>query len=160
MEGFHRRVQDSLQRSVPLSALESLGQPDEQILDELWENLYHQGDTGIASYAAVPHLSRIYREKGWVDFHLPALLAAIEGSRLKGLGPELPEWLNADYFATLQETAQYCLSCVGRIEDKNFSRGVLMLVAVVMRDDGSYSLLEQIDIGEEERVMEIYYEHG
>jgi hypothetical protein len=146
--------------SIPLRKLESSDQPDTGILDELCNEFHHQGDTGVASYAAVPHLSRIYREKGWVDFNLPTLLATIEGSRLKGLGPELPEWVKADYFTALRETALYCLGFAGGLEDKCFSRATLTLAAVVMRDDGAYSLLDQIDIGYEERAIEVYYEHG
>jgi hypothetical protein len=34
---------------------------------DLWEELHHQGDVGVASYAAVPHLVRIYRKVGILD---------------------------------------------------------------------------------------------
>jgi hypothetical protein len=34
---------------------------------DLWEGLHHQGDVGEASYAAVPHLARIYRKGGVID---------------------------------------------------------------------------------------------
>ena len=46
-----------------LSQLES-GQGSKAAWHELWEGLHHQGDVGEASYAAVPHLVRIYRARG------------------------------------------------------------------------------------------------
>jgi hypothetical protein len=42
---------------------------------ELWEGLHHQGDVGVASYSAVPHLVRIYRQRrvdSWETFGLVA----------------------------------------------------------------------------------------
>ena len=36
---------------------------------ELWDELHHQGDVGEASYASVPHLVRIHRKWGLVDWN-------------------------------------------------------------------------------------------
>jgi hypothetical protein len=44
---------------------------------ELWEELHHQGDVGEASYAAVPHLVRIYRERGAIDWNTYAIVAVM-----------------------------------------------------------------------------------
>ena len=41
---------------------------DESAWKELWQELYHQGDIGSASYAAIPHLVALY-----VDWACPAL---------------------------------------------------------------------------------------
>ncbi len=44
--------------SIPLSRLKNgIGDLD-SIWSELWQNLHHQGDVGIASYAAIPHIAR------------------------------------------------------------------------------------------------------
>lgn len=48
---------------------------------ELWEELHHQGDVGEASYAAVPHLVRIYRERGAIDWNTYAIVAVTELAR-------------------------------------------------------------------------------
>ncbi len=40
----------------PEPALKRLSSSHEEAISELWENLYHQGDVGLASYAAVPAL--------------------------------------------------------------------------------------------------------
>jgi len=146
--------------SKALNSLESLSEPDERILDELWENLYHQGDVGIASYASIPHILRIFRAKEWVNYHLPGLVVAVEHARINGDNPELPNWLEKDYFGAVQGTIQYCLLHAGKVTDKNFSRGVLMLAAVLLNDGGAYAMLDEVSIGDEERVVELYYRHG
>src|ERR1700676_3971721 len=49
----------------------------------LWEELHHQGDAGEASYASVPHLVRIHRTSGVVDWNTYAIVAIIELARGK-----------------------------------------------------------------------------
>ncbi len=73
---------------------------------ELWEELHHQGDVGEASYAAVPHLVRIYRQRGVIDWNTYAIVAVIELARDSGKNPELPEWLKEDYLQAIRELAE------------------------------------------------------
>ena len=77
----------------PWAAIEKLDNAAEDALDELWENLYHQGDVDTASYAAVPKLI----EKGFLD-----LAAAIEVARHSPQNPELPSEIKAEYFNALK----------------------------------------------------------
>src|SRR5579863_1227359 len=56
---------------------------------DLWEGLHHQGDVGEASYAAVPHLVRIYRKRGVVDWNTYAIVAVIELARDERNNPEI-----------------------------------------------------------------------
>lgn len=72
----------------PFPALERLETDHELAIDELWENLYHQGDVGSASYAAVP----ILVQKGELS-----LVASIEVARHKDNNPEIPSELIAGY---------------------------------------------------------------
>src|SRR3954462_890074 len=53
-----RKALLSLERGTDVSAARG----------ELWEELHHQGDVGVASYAAVRHLVRIRADagRGWV----------------------------------------------------------------------------------------------
>jgi hypothetical protein len=76
----------------PFPVLERLETDHELALDELWENLYHQGDVGSASYAAVP----ILVQKGELS-----LVAAIEVARNKEHNPEIPSELIAGYHQAL-----------------------------------------------------------
>jgi hypothetical protein len=64
---------------------------------ELCTELYHQGDVGEASYAAVPHLVRIYEEQGIPDWNTYALIATIEEARQVGKNPDLPTYLCDPY---------------------------------------------------------------
>jgi hypothetical protein len=73
---------------------------------ELWNELHHQSDVGEASYAAVPHLVRIYRQSRTVDWNTYAIVAVIELARGKGTNPQVPEWLTGSYSSAIQELSQ------------------------------------------------------
>src|SRR5579859_5844119 len=85
----------------PRNALHTLERTDETngAWEELWSGLYHQGDVGEASYAAVPHLVRIQISRGTADWNTYALVAVIEIARRAGHNPELPTNLRDDYQA-------------------------------------------------------------
>lgn len=70
---------------------------------ELWENLHHQGEIGAASYAAVLHLARIYRQTLSKNYNFLALASVVELRRHQGDNPALPSWLVGDYMAALQD---------------------------------------------------------
>lgn len=65
--------------------------------DILWEELHHQGDVGLASYAAVPLIARLAENAERPDYNPFALAATIEEVRSKGGNPALPDWLKCDY---------------------------------------------------------------
>ena len=73
------------------------GSDDDAAWKELWNELHHQGDVGEASYAAVPHLIRIHRERGIPDWNAYALAATVEQARHSEQNPVLPAWLEAGY---------------------------------------------------------------
>jgi len=56
----------------------------------LWGELYHQGDVGDASYAALPQIVRMYRDHAAVDWNTYAMVAIIELARGRGTNPEAP----------------------------------------------------------------------
>jgi hypothetical protein len=66
---------------------------------ELWNELYHQGDVGEASYAAIPHLVRIYEANGAPDSNIYHMAAIIEHARRKDHNPDLPADFQKDYEA-------------------------------------------------------------
>jgi hypothetical protein len=75
-----------------LQRLESDRDPKEA-WHQLWEQLYHQGDVGEGSFAAVPHLVRIHRLRGIADWNTYAIAATIELSRGKDGNPDVPDWI-------------------------------------------------------------------
>ncbi len=83
----------------PRRALRSLEQNEnvEAAWQELATELYHQGDVGEASYAAVPHLVRIHEHRGVPDWNTYALVAMIEEARQVGTNPDIPDYLHQSY---------------------------------------------------------------
>ena len=97
---------------------------------ELWNELHHQGDVGTASYAAVPHLVRIYRKLGAIDWNIYAIVAIIELARDQRQNPEVPEPLKIGYFRAIQELAEIGLSEIPRAEETETVRAILGVIAI------------------------------
>lgn len=97
---------------------------------ELWDELHHQGDVGEASYAAVPHLVRIHRERGVPDWNSYALVACIELARTHGDNPALPDWLEREYYDSIQELSRIGLSEFERAADPEQVRTILSILAI------------------------------
>ena len=119
---------------------------------ELWEELHHQGDVGEASYASVPHLVRIHRTSGVVDWNTYAIVAIIELARGKGNNPEVPKWSEEDYLRAIRELAEIGAAEIWRTEEPEAVRAVLGVIAIAkgLRTHGrflvEYSEDELLDI--------------
>ena len=70
-------------------------------MDELYEELHHQGDVGVASYLSVPHLIRIGIEKSISNWRILGLIALIEIERHSVHNPELPKEYEQEYLMML-----------------------------------------------------------
>jgi hypothetical protein len=114
----------------PAFQLLEAGEQVERAWSELWEDLYHQGDVGQASYAAVPHIVRIHRQRTVVDWNTYALVATIELARGRGNNPTLPDFLKAGYESALRELAELGLGELGRADDKEATRSILGVLAL------------------------------
>jgi hypothetical protein len=114
----------------PLLAKLEDGLDTEATWQELWDDLHHQGDVGEASYAAVPHLVRIYRNHGIPDWNTYAIVAVIELARDKGSNPAVPTWLEDDYFSAIQELAKIGASEVLAAKDPEACRAILGIIAI------------------------------
>src|SRR5688572_11095545 len=81
---------------VPCDAAASLiafssGQlSDEQFWYVVWNDLFHQDDVGVASYAALPQIIRIYEHRDLFDYNLFAFAAIVERVRHYDDNPALP----------------------------------------------------------------------
>ncbi len=113
----------------PLMALET-GNDTEAVWHELWENLHHQGDVGEASYAAVPHLVRIYCLRGVVDWNTYGIVATIELARGHAKNPPLPGWLEEDYRRAIQELAETGIIAIMQANDPEDVRAILSIIAI------------------------------
>ena len=96
----------------------------------LWDDLHHQGDVGEASYAAVPHLVRIYRNHDTPDWNTYAIVAIIELARDRGNNPALPEWLKDDYFSAIQELARIGAAEVLTAKNPEAFASILGIIAI------------------------------
>ena len=96
----------------------------------LWDELHHQGDVGEASFAAVPQLVRIYRKCGFLDWNTYAIMAIIDLARNVGENPDVPSWLQEDYFRAIRELAQIGAGEVSRAEDPDLIRAILSVIAL------------------------------
>lgn len=99
--------------------------------DEIWQELYHQGDIGEGSLVAVPHLVRIYRQRGILDWNTYALAATIELARGKDGNPDVPGWSREAYDQALRDLAQIGLEELPHATDQETVRSILGILAIV-----------------------------
>jgi hypothetical protein len=114
----------------PRPALGRLDRGDESAWDELWQELHHQGAVGVASYAAVPRLISIHRERDKADWQTYALIGTIETCRHNGGGPAMPDWLAAEYQAAWDEVVSLGCRDLLRVTDETTVRSILGAVAI------------------------------
>jgi hypothetical protein len=100
--------------SVPLKILEESNDAKDikRIWDELWNELHHQGDVGLASYLALPQLTRIGLSKHLIDWNLLGLCCVIEQQRHLTNNPILPKEYHDYYNNGLKELKRLALDCI------------------------------------------------
>ncbi len=92
MGRFQRGYRVGIDLRPLLRELES-GKRDSYIWKELWNELHHQGDVELGSYASVPHLVRIHKERGGLGWNTYGLVSTIAVEAGRGRNPEIPnEW--------------------------------------------------------------------
>ena len=133
--------------SKPLRKLKgSISQKERQeLFDELWENLHHQGNVGLASYMAVPHLIDICIENKSLDWNFIGLCVAIENCRVSGENPELPIQHDDLYFGSLTKFEKYLLVNLKDINDRTAFRLALALLATVNGQPRLGKAIEMLD---------------
>lgn len=136
----------------PLLTHLRLAPEDAALWGELIEGLYHQGDVGEASYAAVPVMVSFAVELAKIPWQMLALIAFIEMAREDGKNPPVPDWLAADYGQALSTLAEECMRRLPDIEEEEAARGMLCIIAlwkgfrVFARAVGDYSEEELAEI--------------
>lgn len=149
LKGGYRVPYDA---SVSLARLEA----GEDVWDELWQELHHQGDLGEASYASVPHLVRIAAARQTRGWNVYALVATIEVERHRKTNPPVPEWMRADYDRALRDLATLGLADLDDREDALTIRSILGLVALTK---GALELGTWISYADESEIREALEEH-
>jgi hypothetical protein len=113
-----------------LRDLES-GEDAKSTWEEIWQELYHQGDVGEGSFVAVPHLVRIHRIRGAVDWNTYAVVTTVELARGVGGNPDVPRWARESYDEALRELGRLGLEDLPRAQDKEAVRAILAFLAVL-----------------------------
>lgn len=128
----------------------------EDAWSELWNELHHQGDVGVASYVTVPHLVRIHEARGIPDWNTYALVVAIEEARLNGNNPPVPEDLKRAYDAALRRLMELGLAELKLATD---GEHVASIVAAIALGKGLPNLARMAMLSEDE-LQEILDEAG
>jgi hypothetical protein len=124
--------------------------------EELWNELHHQGDIDNASYAAVPHLVRIYSTKSKIDWNFYAMVSIIEVERHKKKNPSLPDWLAEDYFHAWDELVKLALRDFPKIQDDLDIKTILGVLAIAKKQLKLGALISTLD---NDAISEILEDH-
>jgi hypothetical protein len=116
----------------PRALLTKLGSKTEtaETWHELWEELHHQGDVGVASYASVPYLVDICQRSSEIDWNPYAIVATIELARTEAKNPPPPNFLQEDYFRSLHELARIGAEQILIANDLETFRAILSVIAL------------------------------
>lgn len=139
LDGGYKQPYDA---SLPLRRMEA----GEDVWEELWDELHHQGDLGTASYAAVPHLVRLARQKR--DWNVYALVGLIETERHRKTNPSVPPWLLGHYQHAWEQLMQMALEDLSRPGEPILVQSALAVVAFGRRQTQLGAMLLQMDDSE------------
>jgi len=124
------------------------------VWDELWNELHHQGDVGVASYAAVPTIVSYAAETSVRDWNFYGFVATIEVERHRRSNPELPLWLKADYENALARTYALALADLGMSSDSATTQAILSVLALAKGELKLGAMLSGLDTSELEEWLE------
>ena len=102
----------------------------EDAWEELWNELHHQGNIGVASYASVPHLVRIHAQRGIPDWNTYALIGTIEIERNNHSNPTIPDWLEGSYREAWEKLLEMALEELTRVDDETTITSILGIIAL------------------------------
>ena len=112
-----------------LRALEEAREP-QVAWSALWDQLLHQGTSGVGSVAAVPHLVRIHQMREGSDWNVYALVAAIDAASQRQDNPSVPDWLQSDYKQALEQLATQGLSELPTATDPQTAHSILAVLSI------------------------------
>lgn len=157
LDGGYRRPYDASRALRCLQICPESGFKD--IWDELWNELHHQSDVGLASYAAVLPLVEICAERGILMAQPFSLIAWIENCRRRPGNPALPDWLTDEYFLAQQRAVVYLSGQISMSWPDELTRSYLALVAQMKSQDHLLPFLLEFEADELEK-MRAGYERG
>lgn len=144
----------------PVSALLDLERNNnpEDAWSELWQELHHQGDIGVASYAAVPHLVKIHSQTTALGWNFYSFVSTIEIERHRKSNPSIPLWLQTSYFDAWKKIADLALIDLKITTDALSIRAILGTLAIAKGLLQFGALISYFDESEITECMEEYLE--
>jgi hypothetical protein len=128
------------------------GEATADLWHELWNELHHQGDVFLASYAAVPYLLEYARRSPQLNWNVFGLIAVIELARPENV--PIPEELTAAYFKAITDLP----AVIGSKSDRQWSQEVTRCIAACMALAGGQRLLAkaylELDVETAKRFLE------
>lgn len=140
--------------ATPLSGFQARTLSDEQFWYVVWNDLFHQDDVGVASYAAVPQIIRLYEQRNLFDYNLFAFAASVERVRHHDDNPAIPAWLETEYRSGLQAIIRHGVRHLTDEWDAVTLKAFLMLVAVYKGNHALCDLLDCVDDGDEQGAID------
>lgn len=154
LKGGYRTPYDA---SVRLRELEAGSDDLEEIWEEFWNELHHQGDVDIASYAVVPHLARIAAAQKLLDWNVFALVAVIEECRLFEENPPLPKEFETDYHTAIKKLAEFGAQNFSSDWPQELTRSFLAVAAFAKGCLNTGHLLIEFSEEEMKEVLEKFF---
>ncbi len=134
--------------SVPLRKLEQAQDPEtiKQIWEELWNELHHQGDVGLASYLALPQLVRIGKSRALFEWNLLGLCCVIEQQRHSEGNPALSPEFQDYYYKGLEDLKHFVLDNINRkLDDTIYTMALATLATCTGRIKLGKAIMELED---------------
>jgi len=143
--------------SIALKQLEQAKTTSEVaiIYKELWNELHHQGNVGVASYYAVPHLVRIAKQSGLIDYNVLGLVSIIEIQRFKN-NPKLPGKLLSAFSDAIQDLQSLAELVLKQSDNSDSVVTALSAIAVAKGKLKLGDAISKLDDGVIDELLENY----
>lgn len=141
----------------PVPVLQKLEQNEdpEKNWDELWQELYHQGDIGEASYAALVKLVDIKAHQPLLDNrNLFDYAIVLELARQEPHNPSVPDWLKDAYADALERLYRIAMRV---LEQTTAKAEIYSAMGVIALHKKQYILAKML-LEDEETIIE-YFEN-
>lgn len=132
--------------SNALKKLESsnIEKDEDMVWEELWQELYHQGDIGIASLLTIPQLIRIYKLKNRANYQVFAFITAVELARIKGV-ISIPNEFKDEYQQAMDQIPELIDLVKFQIWDSVLAASVLSATAIWKRKYKIAELISELE---------------
>lgn len=125
-----------------------------ELWDELWEELHHQGDVGVGSYAAIVVLVQIQEHRRDLGWNFYALAACVETRRHARANPRVPDWLSVEYAKACEALRGMALDELRKSRDPLLVHGALAVVALLTGQVKLGAFLGLMDVSQVDDLVE------